>query len=87
MPKFILPDAPEGVHVVNDRYRFVNGEMPVSNADAPMIAKILCEYHGCELVYDQEAASDTDKQPAPDAALTVDNTKKTAESEVKPAKK
>lgn len=75
MPKFILPNDDKSTLVINDRYGFVKGEMPVSAADAPMIAKILCEYHGCTLVQDEvEAAVETEGK---DNSLAVDNTAKT----------
>lgn len=73
MPKFILPDAEPGTVIINDRYRFVDGVMPVSKADAPMIARILCEYHGCELVEDEEVEAEL--VPAESGSLAVDNTK------------
>ena len=73
MPKFVLPNDDKSTLVINDRYGFVDGEMPVSKADAPMIAKILCEYHGCTLVEDEVTESVTVE--AKDSALTVDNTK------------
>ena len=73
MPKFILPKAEKGVVVINDRYCFVDGVMPVSKADAPLIARILCEYHGCELVEDEEIEAEL--VPAESGSLAVDNTK------------
>ena len=80
MPKFILPNAEKGVVVINERYRFVDGVMPVSAADAPLIAKILCDYHGCELVQDEK--TETADVVAADSALTAENTKT---AETKPA--
>ncbi len=80
MPKFKLPNAEKGTVVLNDRYVFVDGEMPVSKADAPLIARILVEYHGCELIEDEEVA---ETKPAPvDGSLTAEKTK----SEAKAAK-
>lgn len=73
MPKFILPNAEPGTHVINDRYCFVDGVMPASKADAPMIARILCEYHGCKLVEDEEV--EAEQVPAQSGSLAVDNTK------------
>lgn len=73
MPKFILPDAEPGSVVICDRYHFVDGVMQVSKADATMIARILCEYHGCELVEDDEVEAEL--IPAESASLAVDNTK------------
>lgn len=84
MPKFILPNGDKSTLVINDRYGFIDGEMPVSKADAPMIAKILCEYHGCELIQDPEV--EVEKAEVKDSALTVDNTK-TGEAKTSAAKK
>ena len=85
MPKFLLPNAEPGTVIINDRYRFVDGVMPVSQADAPMIARILCEYHGCELVDDEEVAGE-DSKVAESGSLAVDVTKNEPAVEVKPAK-
>jgi len=85
MPKFRLPKAEKGTVVINDRYVFVDGEMPVSKSDAPLIARILVEYHGCELVEDEEV----EEKPAEkaDGSLTADKTKaETKAAETKAAK-
>ena len=85
MPKFLLPNAEPGTVIINDRYRFVDGVMPVSQADAPMIARILCEYHGCKLVDDEEVAGE-DSKVAESGSLAADITKNEPAAEVKPAK-
>lgn len=51
MKKFILTGTQEGeTLIINGRYSFVNGEMPVSDHDAELIKPILCNFHACELV-------------------------------------
>lgn len=83
MPKFKLPNAEPGSVVINERYHFVDGVMPVSKTDAPMIARILCEYHGCTLVEDEEV--EADQSIAESGSLAVDNTKTGAEPAPEPA--
>ena len=73
MPKFILPDAEPGTVIINDRYCFVDGVMPASKSDAQLLARILCEYHGCELIEDEEV--EASQITAESASLAVDNTK------------
>lgn len=73
MPKIILPDAPKGQHVINDRYVFQDGVLECSTNDAPLLANILCEYHGCKLVY--ENVEPENKEPVKDSSLTAQVTK------------
>lgn len=59
MPKFVLPKAlKERTVVINDRYAFIDGEMNVSNSDAKKLERILCRFHGCELVEDAKASEE-----------------------------
>lgn len=74
MPKFILPGKPKGRKVINDRYVFVDGEMPASTRDAQMLEKILCRYHGCELVYEDVKAV-VEEAPAKASSLKTESTR------------
>lgn len=73
MPKFILPDAPKGQFILNDRYVFNDGELQCSTADAEPLSRILCAYHACKLVY--EDVVETPQDPIPDGSLKVETTK------------
>lgn len=84
MPKFVLPEAAEGQTVIAGRYAFVNGEMPVSKSDALKLERILCRFHGCSIVYEDEKLADA--EPSTDSALTVDVTKTGSKAEAKSAK-
>jgi hypothetical protein len=73
MPKIIMPDAPKGQHIINDRYVFQDGVLECSVQDAPLLANILCNYHGCELKYDDVKAEA--KAPVDDGSLAAEATK------------
>lgn len=77
MPKFINPNAPEGRHILNDRYVFVDGVLECSKSDAAKIHKVLTVYNGCEFVADEEV--EVESVAAESGSLAVDNTKNGAE--------
>lgn len=81
MPKFVLPNAEKGQTVLAGRYAFVDGEMQVSKSDALKLERILCRFHGCEVVYDDEPQ--TQKSEAADSSLSADVTKSGAKVEAK----
>lgn len=50
MKKFIATGEMAGkTFILNDRYSFVDGEMPVSDDDAAKIKPILCGFYACEI--------------------------------------
>jgi len=86
MPKFIMPNAPKGVHVLNDRYVFQDGVMQCKKSDAEQIARILCVYHGCTLE-DNDEPVQAQNEPQ-DNSLAASVTKvDEASTEVKSDKK
>ncbi len=80
MPKFVLPNAESGQTIIAGRYAFVDGEMPVSKGEALKLERILCRFHGCELVYENEQA--VEQTEAENSSLAVDVTKAGAEVKV-----
>ena len=85
MPKFVLPNAEKGQTVLAGRYVFVDGEMQVSKSDALKLERILCRFHGCQVVYDEEPQAE--KKESTDSSLTADVTKTGAKVEAKAAAK
>jgi hypothetical protein len=85
MPKFVLSNAEKGQTVLAGRYAFVDGEMQVSKSDALKLERILCRFHGCEVVYDEEPQSE--KKEAKDSSLAADVTKTGSKAEAKPETK
>jgi hypothetical protein len=81
MPKFVLSNAEKGQTVLAGRYAFVDGEMQVSKSDALKLERILCRFHGCEVVYDEEPQSE--KKEAKDSSLAADVTKTGSKVEAK----
>lgn len=81
MPKFVLPNAEKGQTVLAGRYAFVDGEMQVSKSDALKLERILCRFHGCQVVYDEEPQAD--KKEAADSSLAADVTKTGSKVEAK----
>ena len=81
MPKFVLPNAEKGQTVIAGRYAFVDGEMQVSKSDALKLERILCRFHGCQVVYDEEPQAE--KQESTDSSLAADVTKTGAKAEAK----
>ncbi len=81
MPKFVLPNAEKGQTVIAGRYAFVDGEMQVSKSDALKLERILCRFHGCQVVYDEEPQAE--KQESTDSSLSADVTKTGAKAEAK----
>lgn len=50
MKKFIATGEMAGkTFILNDRYSFVKGEMPVTDEDANKLKPILCDFYACEL--------------------------------------
>lgn len=84
MPKFILPGAPEGTKILNDRYEFVDGVLEASAADAPLLERVLCRFYGCELV--QDPVSESTGEAAQSGSLAVDATKPDAAAKTVKAK-
>lgn len=88
MPHFKLPKghADKGRVIVGGNYVFVDGKMSVSKQDAPLLERILCRFHDCTLVNDDEAAPATETTGAGSslkAAVTKSDSSQTAV--VKPA--
>lgn len=74
--KFVLTGDQEGkTFILNDRYSFVNGEMPCSDDDARNIKPILCGYHACDLVDVADTAVTEDDDEKDDVSLKKANTK------------
>jgi hypothetical protein len=79
MKKFIATGEMEGkTFILNDRYSFVDGEMPASDDDAAKIKPILCGYHACELV---DVAEPVIEDPAGETSLSKTVTQGDTESE------
>lgn len=67
MKKFIATGEMAGkTFILNDRYSFVNGEMPVSDDDANKIKPILCDFYACEL---EDVTVDEPKEEVPESSL------------------
>lgn len=73
MAKIIFPGAPKGQHVLNDRYVFQDGVMECSNDDAQLMSRILCNYHGCTVKFDDVAPEVA--EPVADGSLKAAATK------------
>ena len=86
MPKFILPNAPKGVHVLNDRYVFQDGVMQCKKSDAEPISRILCVYHGCTLEDDDEPVQAQNELQDNSLAASVTKVDE-ASTDAKPEKK
>lgn len=68
MKKFIATGELEGkTFILNDRYSFVDGEMPVSDDDATKIQPILCGFYACEL---ESIAESEVENPAGETSLS-----------------
>jgi len=74
MPKFVLPKKTEGVTIIADRYKFVDGEMPVSETEAMKLDRILGRFYGCKLVLDT-ASAETNAKKTAEGSLKAESTK------------
>ncbi len=79
MPKtgvFTIKGPYEGkTMVVLERYPFTNGVFKTPAHYAPLMARILCEYHGCELTYEGGDEDEALKESDGDGSLAVSSTK------------
>lgn len=79
MKKFIATGEMEGkTFILNDRYSFVDGEMPVSDDDAAKIKPILCGFYACEL---EDVPEPVVEDPAGEASLSKSVTQGSSESD------
>lgn len=77
MKKFIATGPYEGESfVLNDRYKFVKGEMLVEDDDAEKIKPILCGFYACEMHAVEVAESD---EEVDETSLSKEVTQGTAE--------
>lgn len=68
MKKFIATGEMAGkTFILNDRYSFVGGEMPVSDDDATKIKPILCGFYACEI---ENVAEPVIEDPASETSLS-----------------
>lgn len=71
---FTLPETVENrTFILNNRYRFVNGEYRCSEIDGPLVEKILCVYHGCTLNYVEEKTAPADPEQEGSLAKSITN--------------
>lgn len=64
----------KGEHIINNRYRFVDGQLNVSEDIANRIAPVLTRFYGCRIEDAPVAAKDETKKN--EASLSADQTKK-----------
>jgi len=73
--KFVMTGERKGkTFVLNDRYGFVDGEMPVTDTEALNLKTILCDFNGCELVHTPDEVTEEVDQNK-DTSLAKDVTK------------
>lgn len=90
MPRFVLPNAPEGQVIIGGRYAFVDGVMSVpKKSEAEKLSKILCRFHGCQLVQDEAVEVEVEVAPPSNGSLAAEVTKvgQAEKSETKDARK
>lgn len=87
MPKIKLPNGCKDT-VVLAGCQFVDGELPVSNAELEGVANVLVRFHGCEVVTDEAVEESSAKVEAASGSLAAKETKAgEVAAEVKPAAK
>ena len=88
MPRFVLPNAPEGQVIIGGRYAFVDGVMSVpKKSDAEKLSKILCRFHGCQLVQDEVVEVEVATPSNGSLAAEVTKVGQAEKSETKDARK
>ena len=79
MKKFIATGEMAGkTFILNDRYSFVDGEMPVSDDDATKIKPILCGFYACEI---EDVTEPDEGKAADDSSLSKTVTQGSDESD------
>lgn len=65
MKKFVATGDMAGkTFILNDRYSFVKGEMPVTDDEAVKIEPILCGFHACTLEDVEDSQDEKEVEPS-----------------------
>lgn len=79
MKNFIATGERAGkTFILNDRYSFVDGKMPVNDDDAVKIKPILCGFYACEI---EDVAEPVVEDPAGETSLSKTVTQGSDESD------